>query len=121
MPDPGSDNHSPTSPTHGAAPILRVEQAYIITGSGFLPDHHLTIRVTCTTDDVTDYLAYTSDSSGRLHTALPITHAASPIHITATDHRADPHGMCGLLWSNTQVASRSCRDCRINGVSGLTR
>ena len=97
MPTPGSDNpsvsHSAGSPTISA-------QGHLITGSGFLPDHRVAIRITHAGEDISDYLTYMTDSHGHLHCELP-NGAPGTFYIAATDHRPDPEGECGRLWSNT--------------------
>jgi hypothetical protein len=85
-----------------AAPITTAA-GYVITGAGFLPFHEVTIRIIHCADDVSDYLTYTTDSCGCLYAELPTSAATGTVHITATDHRTDPKGACGLLWSNTQT------------------
>ena len=79
----------------------------MITGVGFLPDHKVTICVTYTAEGISDYLNYTTDLRGYLRAELPTSPAIGALHITATDHRADPDGACGLLWSNTETL-RAC-------------
>lgn len=74
-----------------------------ITGAGFLPDHLVTVRVTYAADAINDYLTYRTDPNGALHAELPTSPTTGALHITATDHRTDPGGQCGLLWSNTDT------------------
>ena len=75
----------------------------MITGVGFLPGHKVTICVTYIAEGISDYLNYTTDLSGYLYAELPTSPGTGALHITATDHRADPDGACGLLWSNTET------------------
>jgi len=97
MPSPASDNpslsHSADSPTISA-------QGNLVTGSGFLPDHRVAIRITRAGDDIDDYLTYMTDGHGYLHCELP-NGATGKLYIAATDHRPDPDGACGQRWSNT--------------------
>jgi hypothetical protein len=86
-----------------AAPTVRVTADYVVTGAGFLPSHKVTIRITYTTEDISDYINYTTDPGGYLDADLPTSPGTGALHITATDHRADPAGVCGLLWSNTAI------------------
>jgi hypothetical protein len=106
--DPAPNNPSTPAPAGWAAPTITAAAGYIITGAGFLPDHDVTIRITYTAQDISDYLTYTTGPGGDLHAELPTSLTAGALHITATDHRTEPHGARGLLWSNTQtVQSRS--------------
>ena len=97
MPTPVSDNpstsHSSATPAIGA-------QGRLVTGSGFLPDHRVAIRITRAGEDIDDYLTYMTDGHGYLHCELPNS-ATGKLSIAATDHRPDPEGACGRLWSNT--------------------
>jgi hypothetical protein len=97
MPTPVADDPShtnaPTAPTISA-------HRHVVTGSGFLPDHNVTIRITRAGEDISDYLAYTTDQNGHLRAELPAS-ATGTLHVTATDHRPDPEGGCSLMWSNT--------------------
>ena len=56
--------------------------------------------VTAAGEDISDYLTYVTDSHGHLHCELP-NGATGKLYIAATDHRPDPEGACGRLWSNT--------------------
>jgi hypothetical protein len=85
------------------APTIRATTEYLITGAGFLPEHDVTVRVIYTAEDISDCLTYTTDPSGDLYAELPTSLTTSTLHITATDHRTDPDGAGGLLWSNTQT------------------
>jgi hypothetical protein len=90
---PGTRQPSP-------APIISVH-GHLVTGAGFLPDHDVTIRISCAEDDVNHYLTYITDPRGHLHAELPAGAAGGAVRITATDHRPDQDGECGRLWSNT--------------------
>jgi hypothetical protein len=97
MPTPVSDNqsvsHSADSPNISA-------EGHLVTGSGFLPDHRVAVRITHAGEDISDYLTYVTDGHGYLYCELP-DGATGKLHIAATDHRPDPEGACGRLWSNT--------------------
>jgi hypothetical protein len=97
MHTPVSDNpfesHWADSPTISA-------QGHLVTGSGFLPDRPVAIRITAAGEDISDYLTYVSDGQGCLQCELPDS-ATGKLYIAATDHRPDPEGACGRLWSNT--------------------
>jgi len=97
-----SDPSAPPSAA-AAAPTITATADIVITGVGFLPDHKVTICVTYTAEGISDYLNYTTDLRGYLRAELPTSPAIGALHITATDHRADPDGACGLLWSNTET------------------
>jgi hypothetical protein len=98
MPTPVSDD--PSDPKAPCAPVISA-RGHVVTGSGFLPDHDVTIRITRAGEDISDYLSYATDCDGHLHAELPTDATVGTLHITATDHRPDPHGDCGRLWSNT--------------------
>jgi len=97
MPTPVSDN--PSGPHSSATPIISAH-GQVVTGCGFLPDHSVAIRITWAGEDISDYLTYLTDGDGYLHCELPDS-AAGTVYIAATDHRRDPGGACGRLWSNT--------------------
>jgi len=104
MTDPTPNNPSTPEPAGLAAPtITATAGCVVITGAGFLPDHDVTIHVIYTAEDLSDYLTYTTDPAGDLYVELPTSPATGALHITATDHRTDPDGPGGLLWSNTQT------------------
>ena len=103
MTDPVPDNPSTFPPGALAAPTITVSAGYVVSGVGFLPDHDVTIRVTYTAEDISDYLAYTTDPSGGFHAELPISPTSGALRIAATDYRTEPPGTQGLLWSNTET------------------
>jgi hypothetical protein len=100
--DPAPNHSSRPPPAAVAAPTITAT-AGVITGAGFLPDHLITVRLAYPGEDISDYLTYTTGPGGDLYAELPTSHATGALHITATDHRTDPDGACGLLWSNTQT------------------
>jgi hypothetical protein len=103
---PGSCAQVP--PDQPAGPIISASRAQVlITGSGFLPNHSLTIRITYVGEDVADYLTYVSDADGGLSAPLPETAFTGCGHIAVTDHRPDPDCDGGLLWSNTVVVTHT--------------
>lgn len=75
----------------------------LVTGSEFLPNHPITVRISQEGDDIDDYVAYITDTQGRLTATLPTTSFTRTAYIAASDHRPDPRGDQGLLWSNTVV------------------
>jgi len=97
MPTPVSDN--PSIPHSSASPTISA-QGHLITGSGFLPYHDVTVKITRAGEDISDYLAYLTDDDGDIHCEL-LDSVTGTFHIAATDHRPDPQGACGWLWSNT--------------------
>src|SRR5689334_8778076 len=103
MADPAPSDPSAPQPSSAAAPTITATAGCVVTGTGFLPDHSVTICVTYTAEDINDYLTYRTDAGGCLHAELPTSAATGALHITATDHRADPDGACGRLWSNTET------------------
>jgi hypothetical protein len=102
-------NARPIGPTD---PIISASRGHVlITGSGFLPNRSVTIRITYTGEDVVDYLTYISDADGFLSAALPAAAITTETayNITVTDHRRDLAGDGGLLWSNTVVVTPTGR------------
>jgi len=87
--------HSYGTPTISA-------KGHLVTGSGFLPDHNVAIRITRAGEDIDDYLAYVTDGDGYLYSELPSS-VTGTLSIAATDHRRDPDGACGWLWSNACI------------------
>jgi hypothetical protein len=85
------------------APTITAVRHNIITGTDFLPDHVVVLRLTYPAEDVSDYLTYRTNAGGDLYAELPTSPGPGALHVTATDHRTDPHGACALLWSNTEV------------------
>lgn len=83
------------------APAITVTRAGVVIGAGFLPNREVTVRITCPGESVSDYVAYASDRNGDLHAELPATALVGMLQIAATDHRPDPDGQCGRIWSNT--------------------
>lgn len=73
---------------------------HIVTGFGFLPGRRVAVRITRAGEDISDYLTYIADGNGHLRCEL-LDGTTGTLHIAATDHRIDPNGACGLLWSNT--------------------
>jgi hypothetical protein len=84
-----------------AAPAITVTRVGVVIGADFLPDHEVTVRITRPGESVSDYVTYTSDRNGDLHAELPATALVGILQIAATDHRPDPGGRCGRIWSNT--------------------
>ena len=54
-----------------------------------------------------DYLTYISDVDGDLSAPLPETAVTETGRIAVTDHRPDPDGDGGVLWSNTVIVTSS--------------
>jgi hypothetical protein len=106
MPTDVPSDHAPTPPVRPVGPLISAWRGQIlITGTGFLPNYPVTIRITHSGEDIVDYLTYISDADGRLSAPLPETAVTETGHITVTDHRRDPAGDGGLLWSNTVVVA----------------
>jgi hypothetical protein len=99
-------NQSPVRPVRPAGPTISAHDGQVfIMGTGFLPNCPVTIRIAHSGDDVVDYLTYTSDADGALSAPLPETAVTETGHITVTDHRPNPAGDRGLLWSNTVIVT----------------
>jgi hypothetical protein len=99
MPEDRAAEHAsepPVGPTISAS-----RDQIFITGTGFLPNHRVTVRITHDADDIVDYLTYRSDADGFLSATLPETAVVESENSTVTDHPPDPEGDRGLLWSNT--------------------
>jgi len=97
------DKLVPASPVR---PIISASRGQaLITGSGFLPNHSVTVRIMCAGEDVVDYLTYVSEADGRLSAVLPEAAITDIGYVDVTDHRPDPDGDCGLLWSNTVIVT----------------
>ncbi|MGO9384098.1 MAG: hypothetical protein ACLP4W_18905 [Mycobacterium sp.] len=108
MPIDAPGEHAPALPVRPTGPIISASRGpVLITGSGFLPNRPVTIRITCSGDDVVDYLTYISDADGGLSAPLPKTAITETGRIAVTDHRPDPDGDGGLLWSNTVIVTSS--------------
>ena len=84
-----------------AIPAITVTRVGVVIGADFLPDREVTVRITRPGESVSDYVTYTSDRNGDLHAELPATALHGILQIAATDHRPDPDGQCGRIWSNT--------------------
>jgi hypothetical protein len=96
---PNSVSDTPSVPHSSATPNIGAH-GHLVTGSGFLPGHSVAIRITRAGEDISDYLTYMTDGDGYLDCELPDS-ATGTLYIAATDHRPDPEGACGRLWSNT--------------------
>ena len=84
-----------------ATPAITVTRVGVVIGADFLPDREVTVRITRTEESISDYVTYTSDRNGDLRAELPATALIGILQIAATDHRPDPDGQCGRIWSNT--------------------
>jgi hypothetical protein len=106
MPTDAPGDHAPAPPVRPTSPVISVSCGQVlITGTGFLPNCPVTVRVTSTGEDIVDYLTYTSDADGYLSAALPETAITPTGYIAVTDNRPDPAGDAGLLWSNTVIVT----------------
>ena len=112
MPTEAPGERAPVPSAVPSCPIISASPGrLLITGTGFLPDCVVTVRITTRGHDIVDYLTYTSDADGFLSAALPasaITTAAGH-DISVTDHRRDLAGYGGLLWSNTVIVAPTGR------------
>jgi len=108
MPTDVPGNQPPARPARPTGPIISACRGQVlITGSGFLPNRSVTIRIACSGEDIVDYLTYISDADGGLSAALPETAVTETGHIAVTDHRPDPDGDGGVLWSNTVIVTHT--------------
>jgi hypothetical protein len=107
---PGED--APAPPAGLSSPIISASRGQIlITGTGFLPNCAVTVRITNSGEDIVDYLTYVSDADGFLSAALPAPAITTETghNINVTDHRRDLAGDGGLLWSNTVIVTPTGR------------
>jgi hypothetical protein len=88
-----------------ATPAITVTRVGVVIGADFLPHHEVTVSISHPGEDISDYLTYTADGNGHLYADLPATALTGLLQIAATDHRPDPDGACGRLWSNTYTLS----------------
>ena len=102
-PDFAPDDSYTPQRSAAAAPTIIAVGGNIITGVDFLPNHVVVVRVSYAAEDVSDYLTYRTNAGGDLYAELPTSPGPGALQIAATDHRFDPDGACGLLWSNTEV------------------
>ena len=110
MPTDTPSDHAPAPPGRAAGPIISAAHGEgLITGSGFLPNHSVTIRIADIGEDIVDYLTYVTDANGRLSAPLPETAITETGHVAVTDHRPDPDNDEGLLWSNTVIVTHTDR------------
>jgi hypothetical protein len=106
MPTEVPGNQPTARPIRSTGPIVSASRGQVlIAGSGFLPNRSVTILITYIGEDIVDYLTYTSDADGGLSAPLPEIAVTKIGHIAVTDHRPDPHGDGGLLWSNTVIVT----------------
>jgi hypothetical protein len=112
MPTDAPGEHAPAQPAGQTSPIISASRGQIlITGTGFLPNCPVTVRITYSGEDIVDYLTYISDADGFLSAALPAAAITTETayNIAVTDQRRDLAGDGGLLWSNTVVVSPTGR------------
>ncbi len=108
MPTDATGEHATAPPARPTSPVISVPRGQVlITGSGFLPNHLLTVRITHTGDDIRDYLTYVSDADGFLNLVMPETALIGIGRVAVTDFRHEPAGEGGLLWSNTIIVAAS--------------
>jgi hypothetical protein len=75
--------------------------AFIVTGSGFLPNRSISIRIV---DSVLNSLVQTFSSDAQGHLSATINQACNSggqVAVSATDGRPNPKDQTGSLWSNT--------------------
>jgi hypothetical protein len=93
--------HKPVRGGSPGTPAITVTPVGVVIGADFLPHHEVTVSISRPGEDISDYLTYTADGNGHLYADLPATALTGMLQIAATDHRPDPDGACGRLWSNT--------------------
>jgi hypothetical protein len=97
------------SAQHSETPIILLAADEVVTGWGFLPEHEVTVRISYSADDVSDYITCTTDAHGRLSVVLNCSPTDGVRHISATDYRRDAESRDGLLWSNVETIDSGCR------------
>jgi hypothetical protein len=105
MPTDAPGEHAPAPPAGPTSPIISASRGQIlITGTGFLPNCPVTVRITYSGEDIVD-------ADGFLSAALPAAAITTETghSITVTDHRRDLAGDSGLLWSNTVIVTPTGR------------
>ena len=108
MPADVPGNQPTASPVRPTGPIISAFRGQVlITGSGFQPNRSVTVRITDIGEDIVDYLSYVTDADGYLSAPLPETAVTENGQIAVTDHRPDPDGDGGLLWSNTVAVTHT--------------
>lgn len=112
MPTDAPGEHAAAPPAGQTSPMISASRGQVlITGTGFLPNCPVTVRITYSGEDIVDYLTYISDADGFLSAALPAAAITTETghSITVTDHRHDLAGESGLLWSNTVIVTPTGR------------
>ena len=84
-----------------ATPAITVTLGYVKFAAAIPPGCEVTVRLTRPGQNVSDYVTYASDRNGDLYAELLGTALSGILEIAATDHRPDPGGQCGRIWSNT--------------------
>jgi hypothetical protein len=90
---PASVSDDPSGPHSSAAPTIS-SHGQLITGSGFLPDYNVAIRVTRAGEDISDYLTFMTDGDGYLHGELPAS-VTGTLYIAVTDRPLRSWGAWG--------------------------
>jgi hypothetical protein len=110
MPIDAPGNQPLPRPVRPAGPIISASRGQVfITGSGFLPNYPVIVRITYSDEDIVDYLTCISDADGFLSAPLPETAASETAHIAAADQRPDPAGdgpCCGATPSSLPLPAR---------------
>jgi hypothetical protein len=64
----------------------------------------VTVHVSYTADDASDFITFTADAVGQFRAELPTSADSGTLHITATDHRRHYiGGAARVMWSNTET------------------
>lgn len=104
---------SPPPPPPPAPPSISVSRqgaTFTLTGSGFLPNHTLLIRVVDPATFAGNYYNTSSDGAGKLNFSLtPPCPPSGQLACSASDSRSVPTSQdhTGMLWSNT--VTLACR------------
>jgi LGFP repeat len=95
-------NHPPQPPTISVEPKgSGANASFTVTGSGFIPNHSVTIRV-ADGYNADRYITRTSDASGHLSATFPMpVNPGWTLYFSATDGRLNPNDATGSLVSNT--------------------
>lgn len=86
---PGDQSLARTVRPAGAI-ISAYDGQVVITGTGFLPNRPVTVRIAHSVDAVVDYLACTSDADGAVSAPLPEPAVSETGRSAFTDDRPNP-------------------------------
>jgi hypothetical protein len=110
--DPGE--YPPEPPVRSTGPVISASHGQVlITGIGFLPNYPVTVRVTCSGDEIVDYITYISDGllTQRCRRPQLTKPGTSPSPTTAPAPQVTA-ACCGVTPSSLPLPAREIRDGR---------